>query len=326
MNFSGRAATWSTISGRSMRLCFSTSMRRSPWRWNLLSTAFTSEDFPVPRAPVMSALLAVRPSTNWRVFCSISVFLLSAPWGAESRMRWTVATRWMSPPREVLRQRKAMLACQSTGRDAGSSVSTRSSSASPRLISFSSSDMRSLGPVLGVDGNVFVRQIAGPHGGRGGAAFKHHANRDLALTHHPLPVLLAISGSAAALLRDLDVVEIQLDAIDVEVAHARIADRGEEPPQVRVGGEERGLHQRRMRDRVGDARALLLVAALLHPHGDELGRALAVADDGLRETLRDLQHHVAQRRVVAAPRSARRDHDEGVVGRGVAVDADAVER
>jgi hypothetical protein len=44
-----------------------------------LSTAFTKEDFPVPRAPVMSALLAVRPSTNWRVFCSISAFCSSTP-------------------------------------------------------------------------------------------------------------------------------------------------------------------------------------------------------------------------------------------------------
>src|SRR5882672_2575362 len=157
-------------------------------------------------------------------------------------MRCRFVTGWIKPPREVLRQRKAILAFQSTGRDAGgSSVSTRSSSASPRLISRSSSDdIRSprLGPVLGVDGNVFVRQIAGPHGGRGGTALQHHANRDLALSHHPLPVLLAISGSAAALLRDLDVVEVQLDAIDLEVAHARIADRGKEPPQVRVGGEE----------------------------------------------------------------------------------------
>src|SRR5882672_11619962 len=238
MNRSGRAATWSTISGRSMRSCFSTSIRRRPSRWNLSSTAFTSDDFPVPRAPVMSALFAVRPSTNWRVFCSISAFWLSTPWRSERRMWCTFATGWMYPPREVLRQRKAMLACQSTGRDAGSSVSTRSSSASPRLISFSSSDMRSLGPVLGVDGNVFVREIAGPHGGRGGAALEHHANRDLALSHHPLSVLLAISGSAAALLRNLDVVEVQLDAIDLEVAHARIADRGKEPPQVRVGGEE----------------------------------------------------------------------------------------
>src|SRR5437879_4887024 len=192
-------------------------------------------------------------------------------------MRCTFATGWMYPPREVLRHRKAMLACQSTWRGAGgSSVSTRSSSASPRLISLSRSDMRPLGPILGVDGNVFVRQIAGPDGGQGGAALQYHTNRNLALSHHPLPVLLAVARRAAALLRDLDVVEIQLDAIDVEIAHARIADRGEEPPQVRVGGEERALHQRRVRDRVRDVRTLLPAPALLHPHSDQRGPASAI--------------------------------------------------
>src|SRR5262245_59161147 len=109
-------------------------------------------------------------------------------------MRCTFAIGWMYPPRGLLRQRNAMLASQSTARDAaGSSVSTRSSSASPRLISFSSSDMRS-GPVLGVDGNVFVRQVAGPHRGRGPPAIEHHAHRDLALRHHALCVLLAVVG------------------------------------------------------------------------------------------------------------------------------------
>src|SRR5262245_11360362 len=101
-----------------------------------------------------------------------------------------------------------MLACQSTGRDAGgSNFSIRSRSASPLLISFSSSDMRSLGPVLGVDGNVFVRQIAGPHRGRGPAAVEHDAHRDLALRHRALAVVLAVSGRAPSGIRDLHVVE-----------------------------------------------------------------------------------------------------------------------
>src|SRR5689334_11617644 len=125
-------------------------------------------------------------------------------------MRWTFAIGWMKRPREVLRQRKAMLALQSTGRDAGGSrVSTRSSSASPRLTSFSSSDIRypALGTVLGVDGNVFVRQVAGPDGGRGSPALEHHADRNLALPHHPLSVLLAVPGGARALPCDLHLVE-----------------------------------------------------------------------------------------------------------------------
>src|SRR5262249_32178007 len=140
---------------------------------------------------------------------------------------------------------------------------------------------RSLGPVLGVDGNVFVREVAGPHRGRGLAAVEHDAHSDLALRHRALAVFLAVRGRAPSGIRDLHVVQVQLDAADVESAHARVADRGEQPPEVRVRGEERGLYERGVRYGVGDARALGLAAALLDPHGDELRRALSVAHDRL---------------------------------------------
>src|SRR5712671_2598939 len=336
MNRSGRPATWSTISGRSMRSCFSTSIRRRPWRWNLLSTALTREDFPVPRAPVSSALLAVRPSTNWRVFCSISAFWLSTPWRSESRMRWRFVTGWIKPWREVLRQRKAMPACQSTGRDAGgSSVSTRSRIASPRLISRSNSDIGTpLGPVFGVDSNVIARQVAGPHRGRRKPAVEHDANRDLAFRHYALSVLFTIRRGAAPVLRHQHLVEVQLDAADLQIAHAGVADRGEEPPQIRIGGEKRGFHQGRVRDRIGDARAFRLVTAFFHAHGDELGRAFAVAYDRLRESQRYLEDRLSQDRESGMTRvidhrsagSPCRHQDEAVVGGGIAVDADSVER
>src|SRR6266581_83226 len=191
------------------------------------------------------------------------------PWRSERRMRWMFVTGWMKPAREVLRQRKAVLACQSTGRDAGGNrPSTRSNSASPRLISRSSSDigppvpeMHPLGPVFGVDSNVIVRQVAGPHRVRRGTAVEHDAHSDLAFLHHPLSVLLSITRGAPPFLRYEHVVKVQLDAADVEIAHTGVADGGEEPPQIRVGGEERRLHERRVRDRVGDARAFRLVSA-----------------------------------------------------------------
>src|SRR6266853_3635457 len=319
-----------------MRSCFSTSIRRRLWRWNLSSTALTSEDFPVPRAPVRSALLAVRPSTNWRVFCSISAFWLSTPWRSESRMRCRFVTGWINPWREVLRQRKATPACQSTGRDAdGSSVSTRSRSASPRLISRSISDIGApLGPVSRVDSNVIARQIAGPHRGRRQPAVEHDAYRDLAFRNDPLSVLFTVGRGATAVLRHQHLVQVQLDAADLQIAHAGVADRGEEPPQIRIGGEERGFHQGRVRDRIGDARALRLVTAFFHAHGDELRRAFAVAHDRLRESQRYLEDRLSQCREsgmvrVIDHRSAGgpcRHQDEAVIGGGIAVDADAVER
>src|SRR5689334_1443313 len=136
-------------------------------------------------------------------------------------MRCKFVTGWIKPPRGVLRHRNAMLAFQSTGRATrGSNVSTRSSNASPRLISFSSSDMRPLGPVLRVDGNVFVGQIAGPHGGRRGAAVEHDADGELAFFHDALSLFLAVTGGTSSLPCDPHLVEEHFDMIDVEVAHA----------------------------------------------------------------------------------------------------------
>ena len=54
-------------------------------------------------------------------------------------------------------------------------------------------------------------------------------------------------------------------------------------PRFGIGGEERGLDQRRVADGVADALAFLAIPAALHGDGDELGRSFAVADDGLCE-------------------------------------------
>src|SRR5512146_3305772 len=44
------------------------------------------------------------------------------------------------------------------------------------------------GPVVGVDADVVVREVAGPHGGAGGAAVQVDAHGDLASLHHALAV------------------------------------------------------------------------------------------------------------------------------------------
>jgi hypothetical protein len=56
-------------------------------------------------------------------------------------------------------------------------------------------------------------------------------DRDLALLHHPLPVLLAVRRAPAAALDDVDVVEEEVDPGLVEVGDAGVADRGEDPPR-----------------------------------------------------------------------------------------------
>ena len=121
----------------------------------------------------------------------------------------------------------------------------------------------------------------------------------------------------------------------VEVGDAGIADRGQDAAEVGVAREERGLHQRRVRDRVGHAAALGLVAAAFDAHGDELGRAFAVAHDRLRQLRapRRPPHRAARGprrcRATSIARVAgalRGDQHERIVGRRVAVDRDAVER
>ena len=90
-----------------------------------------------------------------------------------------------------------------------------------------------------------------------GAAVQADADRDLALLHHPLTVLLAVGRAAAAAFDDMDVVEEEVDPGLVEVVDAGVADRRQDAAEVRVAGEERRLDQRRMADRVGDLAALL---------------------------------------------------------------------
>jgi hypothetical protein len=160
------------------------------------------------------------------------------------------------------------------------------------------------------------------------------AHGDLRALHHALALLFGIRRVSAAAHRDVHVVEEQVDQALIEVGDAGVADRRQDAPQVRVAGEEGRLDQRRMCDRVGHLPAFGRVAPAVHLHGDELGGAFAVAHDGLRQLLGDLGQRAQQHGAVAGIERSdlrvacllRGDQHEGIVGRGVAVDRDAVER
>ena len=88
-----------------------------------------------------------------------------------------------------------------------------------------------------------------------------------------------------------------------------------------------------MADGVADLAAFLDRLAPLDGDRDELGRAFAVADDGLRQFDRhgndrglDLSPAGIAFRCETGARLAGGDHHVGVVGRGIAIDGDAVER
>jgi hypothetical protein len=116
--------------------------------------------------------------------------------------------------------------------------------------------------------------------------------------------------------RDQEVADPQAHLRGVEVFQRRmvlrgVADGGEDAAEVGVGGEEGGLHQRRVGDGVADGLALGDVAAAFDFDGDELGGAFAVAHDGLGQFGGQRGDGVGQRR----RRRCRGDIDLGVAGR-----------
>ncbi len=165
------------------------------------------------------------------------------------------------------------------------------------------------------------------------AAVQVDAHRDLSLLHHTLAVFFAVARQAAALLNHMHVIEEEIDQALIEIVDAGVTHRGQDAAQVGVAGEERRLHQRRVRNGIGRQLALGFRAATLHLHGDELGGALAVAHDGLGELLRNRHHGLGQRQALRrtqrgdrrVPGLLRGHQHEAVVGGGVAIDGDAVE-
>jgi hypothetical protein len=104
MNFSGREATTSTMSGRSTMSALSTSIRRRPCDAYSFRQALMSEDLPVPRAPVSSTLLAVAPCTNCSVLRWIFSFWASISFRSSSRICATWRTGSSTPwPEDRLR-------------------------------------------------------------------------------------------------------------------------------------------------------------------------------------------------------------------------------
>ena len=105
---------------------------------------------------------------------------------------------------------------------------------------------------------------------------------------------------ARAVLRDMHVVQVQVDQALVQIVDAGITHRRQDAPEVRVAGKKGRLHQRRMGDRVGHLAAFGDIASAIDLHGDELRRAFAVAHDGLRQLLRHVEQRLRARRAVAA--------------------------
>ena len=179
-----------------------------------------------------------------------------------------------------------------------------------------------------------MAQVARPHRVAGRAAAQVDAHGDLALLHHALAVFFAVRRVAAAVDGHVHVVQVQVDPGLIQVFNARITHGRQNAPQVRIAGEERGLDERRMRDGIRHLAAFGCSLAAIDLHRDELGGALAVTHDGLRQQAGNAEQRLLQG--LAVGRIERRDRrirclvggddDERIVGRRVTVDGDAVER
>lgn len=114
----------------------------------------------------------------------------------------------------------------------------------------------------------------------------------------------------------------------------RVADGAQDPAPVGVAAVQGRLDQRGPGDGRRDAPRGLVVRGVLHPDGDEFRGALAVADNELREGLREGGQNVLHRGVIVrggranggTARGSVGEEGDGVVGAGVAVDGDGVER
>ena len=110
-------------------------------------------------------------------------------------------------------------------------------------------------------------------------------------------------------------------------ARQRRADRLRDAAPVGVAAEQRRLDQRRVGDRARDALGGLLAAAA-HAHAADPPRALAVARRSAARASRSIASSASAKRSSRRPAHAARaarHQDHGVVGRELAVDADAVE-
>lgn len=204
-------------------------------------------------------------------------------------------------------------------------------------------------PIIPIDSHVLVAKIAEPVN----SLFTTQALLTLLTTtqvNNDLQILL-LENDTSALLIDLFrlTVDKQLEhgtPIHRLEADARtfrddcsrgyalcVPDRAEDTAPVGVAAVEGGLDERGPGDGGGDETGGLVVWGVLDAYGDELGGAFAVADDELRERLRERGEDVLHGGVVVRGGGADGGAAGGAVGENgdrvvcacVAVDGDGVE-
>lgn len=100
------------------------------------------------------------------------------------------------------------------------------------------------GPILGIDPHILMGQVGGPQGFTDTATIEFNADADFRLRHNPRALLFGVFLGTSAMAGDTDVVQVDVDLLDIQILHAGVANRCQDAPPVRIGGEQRGLDQR----------------------------------------------------------------------------------
>src|SRR5471030_2727465 len=193
---------------------------------------------------------------------------------------------------------------------------------------------RDSGAVFRVDLYVFVGQVGGPDGFAAITTAQLDADGDFFFSHHCRALLFGVGGCAAALAGDAHSAQEHVDLADVQVWHAGATYGSQDTAPVRIGRKQRGLDQWRVGHGVADIQAFLVVTAAVDFNGHELGRTFAVTDDGLGHFYAHFKHRLLERceqRALGFGNFRQcgltsGDQHAAVVGRGVAIDGNAVER
>ncbi len=134
-------------------------------------------------------------------------------------------------------------------------------------------------------------------------------------------------GCPAAVAADRKIAETDVDAVGIDLGTG-VADGGNKTAPVGIGAGPRGLDQRRMRDGFGDPEGIGIGLRAINLQLDNVGDAFAVGNDLPGERGANIIQRSGKSGVVGGEGDAARagSHEQhSVVGRGVAIDRDAIE-
>src|ERR1019366_6881236 len=252
------------------------------WPWRLIRNTISLLTFPtrtILATSTVSLSETRRPPTNST--------------GRPRRSMWPVISG--PPPWTTIGFRPTYLS--STTSRANSSRSAASSIAAPPYLmttvlpwnslmygsasrSVPTSRMASSRCVVGVDGDVLVREVGEEDLGLGALAGQHDLVLDL-IALDRLRERLLVVGDRGAARADLDALDRDVNGERSRSRHGR-PDGLHDPPPVGVSPVQRGLHQRRVGHGTSDRLDALGVPAA-HEHPRDPSRALAVGDHHDRE-------------------------------------------